>query len=115
MHAGDVFIYSSLTLLLLTYAVDVTYSYEHEMTRLQSDLFSIYTLYWIVDILFESVFPLLHLLKVRYAKTMIVNNKLICNGHCYSDMQFLYLFFCITKGGGSQKIIIKAEEKKHHC
>lgn len=115
MHAGDVFTYSNLTALLLTYTVDVMYSHDNEMTGFQPDLFSIYTLYWIVDILFESVFPLLHLLKVRYAKTMIVNNKLICNGHCYSDMQFLYLFFCITKGGGSQKIIIKAEEKKHHC
>lgn len=43
VHAGDVFIYSSLT--LLTYNVGVMYSYEQEITRLQSDYFLFITFF----------------------------------------------------------------------
>lgn len=65
MHAGDVFIYSSLT--LLTYTVGVEYSYDWEKNRL----------YWVL-IYLVMVFGLLY--------QMVVVKTFTCNGRCYSDM-----------------------------
>lgn len=52
VHASDVFIYHSLTLLTLK-TVDVMYSYEQEMTRIESVYFLFITFYWIVSICYD--------------------------------------------------------------
>lgn len=50
------------------------YSYEQEMTRIESDYFLFITLYWIVSICYDSL-SIFFLAEVRYTKTVRVNHK----------------------------------------